>query len=127
MATQLFLRERGTSAIGRFGDLMTTRGPASFSDSYGGVAGTDTVASGTQIQFTHQTSGEPAEWISGRSPAGGWTLAGTVTFNLRALESSMNANCGARARLFKRTAAGTETEIGGGPWDDGVEFGTSDA
>lgn len=37
----------------------------------------------------------------------------------------MGANCGGRARVFKRTLAGVETEVLGGPWDDGVEFGTS--
>lgn len=36
-------------------------------------------------------------------------------------------NCGGRYRLFKRSAAGVETEIGGGPFDDGVEFGTTPA
>ena len=39
----------------------------------------------------------------------------------------MNANCGGRVRLYKRTAAGSETELTGSPWNDGVEFGTSRA
>jgi hypothetical protein len=34
----------------------------------------------------------------------------------------MNANCGGRFRVFKRTAAGVVTELGGGPFNDGVEF-----
>lgn len=125
MATQLFLRDRGTSAVGRYRDLMTTRGPVAISMTC------DTTASGTQIQFgVGNVSGAGAfalEWISGRSPVGGWTLSGTVTFNIWGLENSMSANIGLRARLFKITAAGSESEIGGGPFDDGVEMGTSSA
>jgi hypothetical protein len=37
----------------------------------------------------------------------------------------MNANIGLRHRVFKRTAAGVVSELGGGPFDDGVEFSTS--
>jgi len=70
---------------------------------------------------------EAIEWISGRSPVGGWTLSGLVEMNVWASENSMSANCGARVRLYKRTAAGSETELTGSPWDDGVEFGTSRA
>lgn len=120
MATKLFLRDTSANPIGIFYDLSTTAGSA--------AAGHEvsTAASGTQIQWTQGTGGAALEWISGRVPAGGFTLAGTMTFSIWAKESNMSANCGARARVFKYSG-GVETEIGGGPWNDGVEFGTSDA
>lgn len=121
MATKLFLRNTAASGIGVFQDMLTTAGSASDT----GVV--NTTASGTEIQWTQTAGGTALEWISGRVPAGGFTLAGTMTFSIWAHESNMNANCGARARVFKRTAAGSESEIGGGPFDDGVEFGTAAA
>lgn len=121
MATKLFLRNTAANGIGTYYDMGTTAGGASAT----GVV--DTVASGTEIQWTRTAGGTVLEWISGRSPAGGWTLSGTMTFSIWANQSHMNANCGARARVFKRTAAGVESEIGGGPYNDGVEFGTSAA
>lgn len=119
MATKLFIRDSKDSAIGVFRDLLTTAGA--------GVAPLGeigTAASGTEIQWKNNGQVELLEWISGRAPSGGFTLAGTMTFSIWARESNMNANCGARARVFKRTAAGVETEVGGGPYNDGVEFGT---
>lgn len=121
MATKLFLRDTTDNAIGVFKDALTTIG----SDSFSKACIVDTAASGTQIQWTQTAGGTVAEWISGRVPTGGFTLSGTMTFSIWARESSMNANIGARARVFKRTDAGVETEIGGGPWNDDVEFGTS--
>ncbi len=116
MATKLFLRETTNSGIGTYRDMVTTAGSASTT----GVV--NTVASGSEILWTKTAGGAVLEWISGRSPAGGWTLSGAVTFSIWAHESNNLANCGGRARLFKRTAAGSETEIGSGPWNDGVEF-----
>lgn len=121
MATKLFLRSTANNGIGTFYDMGTTAGSASTT----GVV--DTVASGTEIQWTRTAGGTVLEWISGRVPAGGFTLSGTMTFSIWANESHMNANCGARARVFKWTAAGVESEIGGGPYNDGVEFGTAAA
>lgn len=122
MATKLFLRTGVTNAIGTFRDMLTTAG-----DVGSDTAVVNTAASGTEIQWTHTAGGAVAEWISGRAPAGGFTLSGTMTFSIWANESNMNANCGARARVFKRTAAGVESEVAGGPWNDGVEFGTAAA
>jgi len=85
---------------------------------------TNTVASGTEIQATKTAGGSTVAWISGRVPAGGFTLT-AVDISLWQVESNMNANIGGRFRLFKRTAAGTITELGGGPFDDGSEMGTS--
>jgi hypothetical protein len=121
MATKLFLRDAKTNAIGVFRDLSTTAG--------GGTAPLgeiSTTASGTEIQWKDNGQTELLEWISGRAPSGGFTLSGTMTFSIWARENNMNANCGARSKVFKRTAAGVETLIGG-PYNDGVEFGTSAA
>lgn len=119
MATKLFLRESADNAINGFRDMLTTAGSVT-SD---GVV--NTVESGTEIQWTDTAGGAVLEWISGRAPVGGFTLSGTMTFSIWARENNMSANCGARARVFKRTAAGTVTEVGGGPYNDGVEFGTA--
>jgi hypothetical protein len=116
MATKLFLRETTENAIGSYRDMVTTAGSSVTT----GVV--NTTASGTQIQWTKTAGGSVLEWISGRAPSGGFTLAGTMTFSLWCAESNMNANIGARARVFKRTAAGSESEVGGGPYDDGVEL-----
>jgi hypothetical protein len=114
------MRRTAANGIGNFFDALVARGSSAFTT---GVV--NTVASGTQIQWTRTAGGTVLEWISGRSPAGGWTLSGTVTFNTWALESDMTANCGMRCRLFRRTNAGVETEVTGGPFNKGSEFGTS--
>lgn len=121
MATKLFLRETTNNGIGSFRDMVTTAGSSLTT----GVV--NTTASGTNIQWTKTAGGAVLEWISGRVPAGGFTLSGTMTFNIWASESNMSANAGGRARYYIRTAAGSETEIATSPADDGVEFGTSRA
>jgi len=118
VATTLFLRDTKDSGIGVYRYLQTTRGP-------GVVTGVvNTVASGTDIQWTKTAGGEALEFISPPLSAG-FTLSGSMTFNIWALESAMAANCGGRARVYKYSG-GVETLILGGPHDDGVEFGTSD-
>lgn len=82
----------------------------------------DTVASGTEIQWTRASGAEVLAWIS-PPLAAGVTLT-TADIRIGARESHINANCGGRCRLFRRTPDGTETELGGGPFDDGVEFTT---
>lgn len=116
MATKLFLLDAAANAIGVFKDMLIVAGTV-------GRAGiVNTVASGTEIQWAQADGVTALEYISGRAPAGGFTLSGLMTFSIWANESNMAANCGARARVFKRTLAGVETEVLGGPWDDGVEF-----
>src|SRR5678816_2979974 len=115
MATKLFLRETTVTAIGSFRDMLASAG-ASLTT---GVV--NTAGSGTQIQWTKTAGGAVLEWISGRVPVGGFTLSGTMTFNIWASESATAANAGGRVRVFKRTAAGSESEVGGGPYNDGVE------
>lgn len=57
----------------------------------------------------------------------GFTLSGTVTFNVWASESSLNANAGVICRLYKRDAAtGTLTQVVGDS-AKGTELGTSAA
>ena len=119
MPTKLFLRNFTLNGISNYFDMVETAG--SILDS----AQVNTVASGTEIQWTYVGGGLNIAWISGRTPAGGFTLT-TTDISIWARESNMAANCGGRYRVFIRTAAGVETEIGGGPFDDGVEFSTAD-
>ena len=91
-------------------DMLATFGAAS------DTLVVNTQASGTEILFTKTAGGSSVAFVSGRVPAGGFTL--TSTFLSAWLhESNMNANCGGRFRLFKYTpgAPATLTEIGGGP------------
>lgn len=122
MATGLFLKLTKNNGIGETYfdmDVSTTTGPTQT-----GVV--NTAASGTEIQWTTTAGGSVLQWVSGRAPVGGFTLT-SADMSLWAKESNMSANCGGRIRIFKREANGTETEIGGGPFNDGVEFGTADA
>lgn len=121
MATKLFLRNAQTNGItdtgdGILSDMVTVAGAG-----VAPLAVVDTVASGTEIQWTDTSGGLTRAWISGRAPAGGFTLTST-DISIWARESNMNANCGGRYRVFKRTAAGSVSELGGGPFSDGVEF-----
>lgn len=121
MATKLFLRSSQNNGIGAtYFDMLPTAGSGTAT----GVV--NTVASGTEIQWTQTAGGSVLQFISGRAPAGGFTLTST-DISIWAHESNGQANCGGRYRVFKRAANGTETEIGGGPFNDGVEFGTSAA
>lgn len=125
MATKLFLRNTRDNDIQNantiYYDMVTTAGPATDT----GVV--DTAASGTEIQWTKETTNDvEIQWVSGRVPSGGFTLT-TTDISIWAHESNMLANCGGRYRVFRRESNGTETEIGGGPFNDGVEFGTAAA
>ena len=119
MATKLFLRNTQNNSIGStYYDMVTVAGAAL------DTAVVASVNSGTEIQWTKTSGGSIVQWISGRAPAGGFTLT-TTDISIWALEASMNANCGGGYRVFKRTAAGSESELGGGRYDDGVEFAYS--
>ena len=120
MATKLYLRDTQTHGLSPSGDtewwdMVTTPGAS--------VVALDcaTTASGTQIQFEKLSSANTVAWISGRVPAGGFTLTST-DFSGWFGESNMSANIGGRYRVYKRATDGTVTELGGGPFDDGVEF-----
>lgn len=122
MATKLFLRNTTTSAMGAPGrfDLSTTAGASIQS------AIVNTSASGTNIQWTDSAGGTAVEWITPPLSAG-FTLAttDTLTFNIWGVESSMNANAGARVHIFRLGRFESPAEFGGSPYDDGVEIGTS--
>lgn len=115
MATKLFLRSSQGNSIGAtYFDMLTTAGAGST------TAVVDTDGS-TEKQWTQTSGGALIQWVSGRAPAGGFTLT-TSDISIWAHESATAANSGGRYRLFKRTSGGTETELAGGPFDDGVEF-----
>jgi len=123
MATKLFLRNTTTNGITTTGDgvvydMITTAGAAVDTDT---VTLTD---GGTQIQWTQSAGGSTIAWISGRVPAGGFTLT-TTDISVWLLESNMNDEAEGRYRVFKFTPPSTVTELGGGPFDDGAELGTA--
>src|SRR5262245_15833937 len=109
MSTTLYLRNYSFGAS-TFDRLTLGRGS--------GVSNrvTNTTGGGTQITWTRLGGGATAEWISHPSPVGGWTLSGTITFNVWFLESNLAANCGVQARVYRRTPGGTETEVSGSPF-----------
>lgn len=122
MATQLFLRNTTANGItdtgdGTVYDMIPTVGPALDS----GIVGT--VASGTEIQWTKTNGGPTIAFISGRVPAGGFTLTSTEILGYFR-ESNMNANCTSRFRVFRYQPGPTITELGGGPFTDDFEFST---
>jgi hypothetical protein len=123
VATKLFLKNTTTNGITVAGTNtydMDITAPASAD-----TCVVNTTASGTEIQFTKTAGGNVVQWVSGRVPAGGFTLTNT-DISINALENNMSANIGGRYRVFKITKAGVVTELASGPFDDGVEFGTVD-
>jgi hypothetical protein len=116
MATKLFLRNTQDNGIGAtYYDLLPNTAGSSTD-----TAVVNTTASGTEIQFTKTADGSIAQWITPPLSAGA-TLT-TTDISLWLHESNMNANIGGRYRVFKRDSGGTETEVGGGPFNDGVEL-----
>jgi hypothetical protein len=123
VATKLFLRLTQNNGITDTGDgivydLLTAQGDGA------NTAVVSTAASGTNIQWTITQGGLSIAWITGRVPAGGFTLT-TTDISAWCHESNMNANAGGRYRLYRYQPGPTITELGGGPFDDGVEFGTA--
>lgn len=123
MATVLYLRNTTANGITTTGDGvvydMTTVA--------GAAVDTDTVTltdGGTQIQWTQSAGGSTIAWISGRVPAGGFTLT-TTDISVWLLESNMNDEAVGRYRVFKFTPPSTVTELGGGPFTDNAEMGTA--
>ena len=123
MATKLFLRNTTTNGITDTGDAVVY----DMVIAAGASADTDTVtltAGGTDIQWTQTAGGNSVAWISGRVPSGGFTLT-SADFSGWFEESNMNDEAGGRLRVYKYTpGTPTITELGG-PFDDGVEFGTT--
>lgn len=116
MATKLFLRSTQTNRIGAtYFDMIVTAGSGST------TAAVTTTNSGTEIQWTQSAGGAELLFISGRVPSGGFTLTAT-DISIWAHESGTGVNAGGAYRVFKRASDGTETEIGGALFSDGVEF-----
>jgi hypothetical protein len=124
MPTKLYLRNSATSGITDTGDGILKDLSTEAGSGVAPLAVVSTAASGTEIQWTDTAGGSTIAWISGLAPSGGFTLTST-DISIWARESNMNANAGGRYRVFKRTAAGSVSELGGGPFNDGVEFGPS--
>ncbi len=117
--TTLYLRNTLANGIGStYYDLSTTAGNASDT-----AVVTSTIA-GTEIQWTKTAGGAIAQWVSGPAPVGGFTLTSS-SISIWANEDAAATNIGGRYRIFKRAADTTETELGGGPFDQGVEVATS--
>lgn len=120
MATVLYLRNTTVESLGITGyyDLSTTAG-ASID-----TCVTNTTAGGTNIQLTKTAGGTAAAWMS-RAIGIGFTLT-TTDISLWQMESHNQANSGGRYRLYKYDGTtGVETELLGGPFNDGVEMSTS--
>jgi hypothetical protein len=80
---------------------------------------------GNQIQWTQSAGGTVCEWVGPRTPSGGFTLSGNITFNCWASESNANDNATISARVYRRTSGGTETEVTGGPFSFTTELTTT--
>jgi hypothetical protein len=119
MAKQMFLVDTKGTGIGVFRDLITSRSGSVIS------TGTWVVSGASQVQCTRTGGGELLEHITPQLT--GFTLAGNITINIWAYENAATANCGLRARIFRRTSLGVETEIPGSPFDKGVELGIASA
>jgi hypothetical protein len=117
MATTLFCRATLQNGIANYLDLSITAGASSTT-----IATVNTAASGTDIQWTDSGGGNVLAWIS-PPLASAVTIAGAITFLHQGRESATAANCGPRARVYKRSG-GVETLIAG-PADYGTEWGTS--
>lgn len=81
-------------------------------------------ASATQVQFDDALGAGGALIEFPSSIVRGFTLSGAINFGLRARESVNTVNAGLRARVY-RLREGVYTEVSGGPFDDGVELGTT--
>lgn len=122
MATKLWLRrttthgitDTGDGVVWRMDEGVETPGP-------GETVITTATASGTNIQCTRTAGGLTIAWISGRVPSGGFTLT-SGDAGIRAIENDMAVNAGMRYRVYRYQPGPTITELGGGPFDDGVEI-----
>lgn len=120
MATRLYLRDLQANAIGsEYYDMIATAGAATI------LSRTRTEVDGLPNQLTHEVSANIILcWVSGRAPSGGFTLTtGTVVAPCK--ESSGSANARLAVKVYHRTSGGTETEIGGGPFNSGAEMNSA--
>jgi hypothetical protein len=126
--TILYLHRTASAAGGNFFEMNTTA-PTSGTAQAGVV---NTVASGTQVQWTRTAGGTLLEWATGRFKES-WRLDPTgfalstdgaaSFFGIGALESNLAANCGLRGQIFRRRPNGSETLCIS--MDGVAEFGTT--
>lgn len=120
--SEIYCRRTTASGIGTFYDALPTLGGSAFTT---GVV--NTVASGTEVQWTRTGGGTLLEWITPRMKHPGWLMSNAANY-LRtgvafASESNLLANCTLRIKLFRRDPAGGETLFY--TLSRSVEFGTT--
>lgn len=106
MATTLYLRDLAsdlTVGTDTTKALKTTRGAASATAVTNTVAGPVTPPT-TATQVTKTAGGSRITWLS--DPVAGFTLSGTVTVNIRGLESATQANATSELRLSRYNSSG---------------------
>jgi hypothetical protein len=105
MTTDVFFLESAYGGgVSGYDLASTTRGTSSVD----GV--TSTVSNGTNVLATKTQGGSLLQFITQplRAPV---TIAGLISANLRAVESSSGANCAIGVRIYKRDRSGVETLI----------------
>lgn len=121
MATTFFLHA-AASDLGGAGQkaLDTTRGAAA------ATAVTNTVASGNNIQITQTAGGQALQWLT--APLSAVTISGSITVNIRGLESATAANSGAGIRIERADSSGNIlATIVPSSAVSATEYGTTDA
>jgi hypothetical protein len=104
---KLILRRTNLNGIGTLFDALEAQGSTAATS---GVV--NTVASGTEIQWTRTAGGTVLEWISGRLKPPTWqATAPTGNGMFWASESNVTANCTMRIKVFKRDVLGQETLV----------------
>jgi hypothetical protein len=120
MATKLFLRSTASNVTDTgYSEpliMVTTAGSGTT------TRGLNTTAGGSGLTW----STNPV-WVSGRVPSGGFTLT-SVNISVWLQESATSANCQGSVKIYKYTpGTPTITELGGGPFNDGVELDSMNA
>lgn len=118
MATKLFLRDTVATAVSTDSYYMST----SAGTSTAGMTVVSTTSTAGQ-QWTTSTGTGVIRFVTGPADTA-FTLTNT-DISIWAIESNMNANNGGGYQVFKISTSGVETAVGGGRFDDGVEFGTT--
>ena len=119
MATQLkLLSAQLNPRKGVTYDMTTTAGAGAVTRT------TTTTAGGTKIQLTLTAGGAVMEWVTGPTPAGGFTLTSTDV-SVWAAELANTTNASLSLGVFKLDPFGRLTELGGSPFAFGSELTTT--
>lgn len=119
MTTRLFLRD-AASSLGGSGQKLLSQTPGSAST----TAVTNTVASGNNIQVTKTAAGTALTWFT--EPLEAVVINGTITPNIRGLESATAANAGAGITIERTDGSGSVISTIVSNAAVGTEYGTSD-